>query len=79
MTVMAFSNSPRTRSRPSTARICTIAGFVCAVLALLVAPLIFAVLGIILGVVGAYLGDRPLGWFAAGASLLVLLLTALVI
>jgi hypothetical protein len=52
---------------------------VCAVLALLVAPLIFAVLGIILGVVGAYLGDRPLGWYAAGASLLVLLLTALII
>ena len=76
---MAFSNSPRTRSRPSTARICTIAGFACAVLALLVAPLIFAVLGIILGVVGAYLGDRPLGWYAAGASLLVLLLTALII
>ena len=51
---MAFSNSPRTRSRPSAARICTIARVVGAVLALLVAPLIFAVLGIILGVVGAY-------------------------
>jgi hypothetical protein len=51
---------------------------VCAVLALLMAPLIFAVLGIILGAVGAYLGDRPLGWFAAGASLLVLLLTVLI-
>jgi hypothetical protein len=79
LTAMAFPNSPRARTRPSTARILTIAAFVCAVIALLVAPLIFAILGIILGVVGAYLGDRPLGWYAAGASLLVLLLTALII
>jgi hypothetical protein len=76
---MAFTNSPRARTRPSTARILTIAAFVCALLALFFVPLLFGILGIILGVAGAYLGDRPLGWIAAGASLVVLLLTVLII
>jgi len=39
-----------------------------AVLAVLLSPLIFGLLGLILGIVGAVLGDKPLGWYAAGAS-----------
>ncbi|MEV4542561.1 hypothetical protein ACIBXA_04150 [Micromonospora echinaurantiaca] len=56
------------RPRSNAARICTILGFVFAVLALLLNPIIFGVLGVILGVVGAVLGDKPLGWYAAVAS-----------
>jgi hypothetical protein len=64
---MSYPTSPA-RPRSSAARICTIIAFVFAVLALLISPLIFGVLGLILGVVGAQLGDKPLGWYAAGAS-----------
>ncbi|MGS2614612.1 hypothetical protein ACVCAH_08795 [Micromonospora sp. LZ34] len=56
------------RPRSNAARICTILGFVFAVLALLLNPIIFGILGVILGVVGAVLGDKPLGWYAAVAS-----------
>ncbi|MEU8298339.1 hypothetical protein AB0C04_13775 [Micromonospora sp. NPDC048909] len=56
------------RPRSSAARICTIVAFVFAVLAIFVSPLIFGVLGLILGIVGAVLGDKPLGWYAAAAS-----------
>ncbi|MEV0152297.1 hypothetical protein AB0H57_00940 [Micromonospora sp. NPDC050686] len=56
------------RPRSNAARICTIVGFVFAALAIFVSPLIFGVLGVILGVVGAVLGDKPLGWYAAAAS-----------
>ncbi|MDO3700563.1 hypothetical protein Q3W71_02570 [Micromonospora sp. C28SCA-DRY-2] len=56
------------RPRSNAARICTILGFVFAVLALLLNPIIFGVLGVILGVIGAVLGDKPLGWYAAVAS-----------
>lgn len=56
------------RPRSNAARICTILGFVFAVLALLLNPIIFGILGVILGVVGAVLGDKPLGWYAAAAS-----------
>ncbi|MEV6372164.1 hypothetical protein FXF53_07055 [Micromonospora sp. WP24] len=58
------------RPRSSAARVCTILGFVFAVLALFLSPLIFGVLGVILGIVGAVLGDKPLGWYAAAASVL---------
>ncbi|WP_405092946.1 hypothetical protein OG767_08745 [Micromonospora sp. NBC_01392] len=56
------------RQRSNAARICTIIAFVFAALALFLSPLIFGVLGVILGIVGAVLGDKPLGWYAAAAS-----------
>ncbi|MET9298479.1 hypothetical protein ACIBM8_04485 [Micromonospora aurantiaca] len=64
---MADIHAPA-RPRTNAARICTIVGFVFAALAVFVSPLIFGVLGVILGVVGAVLGDKPLGWYAAAAS-----------
>ncbi|MEU7610776.1 MULTISPECIES: hypothetical protein [unclassified Micromonospora] len=57
------------RPRANAARILTIVGFVFAVLALLLPPIVFGVLGIVAGIVGAVLGDKPLGWYAAAASL----------
>ncbi len=57
------------RPRSSAARVCTILGFVFAVIAILFLPPLFGLAGIALGVVGAVLGDKPLGWYAAGASL----------
>ncbi|WP_328472166.1 hypothetical protein OHA21_09145 [Actinoplanes sp. NBC_00393] len=75
-----------TRTRGTTtnaARICTILAFVFAVGALLVSPLIFGLAAVVLGVVGAYLGDRPLGWYAAAAgaagALLGILLNAIIL
>lgn len=56
------------RPRSNAARICTILAFVFAVLAVILSPLIFGVLGLVLGIVGAVLGDKPLGWYAAAAS-----------
>ncbi|HEX2772892.1 MAG TPA: hypothetical protein VHN18_10750 [Micromonosporaceae bacterium] len=64
---MADMSTPA-RSRTGAARICTIVAFVFAVLAVFLSPLIFGILGVILGAVGAYLGDKPLGWYAAAAS-----------
>jgi hypothetical protein len=64
---MSYETSPA-RPRSSAARICTIIAFVFAVLAVLLSPLIFGLLGLILGIVAAVLGDKPLGWYAAGAS-----------
>ncbi|HEV7711338.1 MAG TPA: hypothetical protein VGP16_24325 [Asanoa sp.] len=64
---MSYPTSPA-RPRSSAARICTIIAFVFAVLAVLLSPLIFGLLGLILGIVAAVLGDKPLGWYAAGAS-----------
>ncbi len=63
----------------SAARICTIVGFVFAVLALLLNPILFGVVGLVLGVVGAVLGDKPLGWYAAGANVAVILLSMLLL
>ncbi|WP_431976337.1 hypothetical protein [Micromonospora haikouensis] len=57
-----------TRPRTNAARICTIVAFVFAALAVFMSPVIFGLLGVILGVVGAVLGDKPLGWYAAAAS-----------
>ncbi|ATO14384.1 hypothetical protein CO540_11620 [Micromonospora sp. WMMA2032] len=56
------------RPRSNAARICTIIAFVFAALAIFLSPLVFGLLGVILGVVGAVLGDKPLGWYAAAAS-----------
>ncbi|MFG2054994.1 hypothetical protein ACGFI9_13275 [Micromonospora sp. NPDC048930] len=55
-----------TRPRGNAARICTILGFVFAVIAIFFPFL--GLVGLILGIVGAVLGDKPLGWYAAGAS-----------
>ncbi|WP_262287405.1 hypothetical protein [Micromonospora sp. MA102] len=55
-----------TRPRSNAARICTILGFVFAVIAIFVPFL--GLVGLILGIVGAVLGDKPLGWYAAVAS-----------
>ncbi|GIF53762.1 hypothetical protein DFJ67_1788 [Asanoa ferruginea] len=64
---MSYPTSPA-RPRSSAARICTIIAFVFAVGAVLLFPLPFGLLGLILGIVAAMLGDKPLGWYAAGAS-----------
>nr|WP_221381449.1 hypothetical protein [Actinoplanes polyasparticus] len=50
------------------ARVCTILAFVFAAVAILFAPIIFGPAAIVLGLVGGYLGDRPLGWYAAAAG-----------
>ncbi|WP_239095686.1 hypothetical protein [Micromonospora lutea] len=63
----------------SAARICTIVGFVCAVLALLLNPILFGVIGLVLGVVGAVLGDKPLGWYAAAANVVAMVLSMLIL
>ncbi|MGR6317944.1 hypothetical protein Q2K19_03145 [Micromonospora soli] len=55
-----------TRPRGNAARICTILGFVFAAIAIFVPFL--GLVGLILGIVGAVLGDKPLGWYAAVAS-----------
>jgi len=71
-----------TRGRPG-ARVCTIIGFVFAGLAVLIYPVYFGFPAVLLGLAGGYLGDRPLGWYAAmagvGGAVLGLLLTAAVI
>ncbi|MFC3505130.1 hypothetical protein ACFOOK_29800 [Micromonospora krabiensis] len=58
------------RPRSSAARVCTILAFVFAVVAIFLAPVLFGLVGLVLGIVGAVLGDKPLGWYAAGASVL---------
>jgi hypothetical protein len=52
----------------SGARICTVLAFVFAVVAILFLPILFGPAAIILGVIGGSMGDRPLGWYAAGAG-----------
>ncbi|MET7833888.1 hypothetical protein GA0070622_5193 [Micromonospora sediminicola] len=54
------------RPRSNAARICTIIAFVFAAIAIFVPFL--GLVGLILGIVGAVLGDKPLGWYAAAAS-----------
>ncbi|SCF31373.1 hypothetical protein GA0074695_5473 [Micromonospora viridifaciens] len=56
------------RPRSSAARVCTIIAFVFAVIAIFFLPPLFGLVGLILGIVGAVLGDKPLGWWAAAAS-----------
>ncbi|MFC4018083.1 hypothetical protein ACFOW4_08985 [Micromonospora sp. GCM10011542] len=67
------------RPRSQAARILTILGFVFAVLALLLNPVIFGVLGVIAGIVGAVLGDKPLGWYAAAASVVAAVISLVII
>ncbi|MGQ5260139.1 hypothetical protein ACTWLT_05225 [Micromonospora sp. ZYX-F-536] len=67
------------RPRSNAARILTIVGFVFAVLALLLNPIIFGVLGVIAGIVGAVLGDKPLGWYAAAASVVAAVISLVII
>ncbi|MCO1596009.1 hypothetical protein M8C17_12640 [Micromonospora sp. RHAY321] len=67
------------RPRGNAARILTIVGFVFAVLALLLNPIIFGVLGVIAGIVGAVLGDKPLGWYAAAASVVAAVISLVII
>ncbi len=67
------------RPRSNAARIVTILGFVLAVLALLLNPVIFGVLGIIAGIVGAVLGDKPLGWYAAAASAVAMVIGLVIV
>ena len=63
---------PLTNPAPShartSARICTILAFAFAVIALFLVPLLFGLIAIVLGVVAATQGDKPLGWYAAGAG-----------
>jgi hypothetical protein len=60
-----------TPARSATAaRICTILGFVFAVVAILFLPPLFGLAGVVLGAIGGALGDRPLGWYAAGAAVI---------
>ncbi|MCW3841026.1 hypothetical protein ONA70_13040 [Micromonospora yasonensis] len=56
------------RPRSNAARICTILAFVFAVIAIFFLPPLFGLVGLVLGIVGAVLGDKPLGWYAAAAS-----------
>jgi len=39
-----------------------------AVIALFLVPLLFGLIAIVLGVIAATQGDKPLGWYAAGAG-----------
>jgi hypothetical protein len=50
------------------ARICTIVAFAFAVIAIFLVPILFGLIAIILGVIAATQGDKPLGWYAAGAG-----------
>ncbi|BEL07118.1 hypothetical protein Q0Z83_053090 [Actinoplanes sichuanensis] len=62
---MSYSTSRRSASA---ARVCTIIAFVFAGLAVLFWPFMFGLVAIILGLVGGFLGDRPLGFYAAVAG-----------
>jgi hypothetical protein len=64
---MANMSTPA-RSNTNAARICTILGFVFAVVAIFIFPPLFGLIGLVLGLVGGFLGDKPLGWYAAAAA-----------
>ncbi|MFJ6197163.1 hypothetical protein [Micromonospora sp. NPDC092111] len=72
---------PHATARPRTnaARICTILAFVFAVVALLISPVIFGIIGLVLGIVGAVLGDKPLGWYAAAANVVAIILGIVIV
>jgi hypothetical protein len=64
-----MSGFPAPARRVTTAaRTCTILGFVFAVVAILFVPPLFGLAAVVLGVIGGGLGDRPLGWYAAAAG-----------
>ncbi|MFI6228188.1 hypothetical protein ACIBCR_12840 [Micromonospora echinospora] len=48
-------------------------------LAVFLSPLLFGVAGLVLGIVGAVLGDKPLGWYAAIASVVGAVVGALLV
>ena len=50
------------------ARVCTILAFVFAAVAVFFIPVLFGLAAVVLGLVGGFLGDRPLGWYAAAAG-----------
>ena len=50
------------------ARVCTIIAFVFAAVAVLFVPVVFGLAALVLGLIGGFLGDRPLGWYAAAAG-----------
>ncbi|WP_249998068.1 hypothetical protein [Actinoplanes sp. M2I2] len=52
----------------SGARVCTILAFVFAAVAVFFVPVVFGLAALVLGLVGGFLGDRPLGWYAAAAG-----------
>jgi hypothetical protein len=62
---MSYSTSHRS---VTAARVCTIVAFVFAGLAVLFWPFVFGLAAVILGLVGGFLGDRPLGFYAAAAG-----------
>ena len=67
------------RPRSGAARVCTILAFVFAVVAILFIPILFGLLAVILGVIGAVLGDKPLGWYAAVASVVAAIISLVII
>ena len=68
MTQSTVPSTTRSGASISAARVCTIIGFVFAAIALFFYPPVFGLAALVLGIVGGALGDRPLGWFAAGAG-----------
>jgi hypothetical protein len=66
---MADMTTPA-RPRSAAARTFTILGLVFAVLAIFLFPLLLGLVAVVLGIVGGALGDRPLGWYAAGAGVI---------
>jgi hypothetical protein len=64
-----MTSYPTPARRASTgARVCTILAFVFAVVAILFLPPVFGLVALVLGVIAGAMGDRPLGWYAAGAG-----------
>jgi hypothetical protein len=60
--------TPQATQPRNAGRIFTIIAFVLAVIALFFLPPILGLAAVILGIIGAYRGDKPLGWYAAGAG-----------
>ncbi|GLY06971.1 MULTISPECIES: hypothetical protein [Actinoplanes] len=56
------------RSTVSAARVCTIIAFVFAAVAVFLAPVLFGLAALVLGLVAGFLGDKPMGWYAAAAG-----------
>ena len=63
-----MTDLPARRTTNTAARVFTILAFVFAALALFFFPPIFGLLAVVLGLIGGFMGDRPLGWYAAGAG-----------
>ncbi|MFD2764627.1 hypothetical protein [Micromonospora eburnea] len=63
-----MAHTHATTGQHSGARIYTIVAFVFAFIAIFFLPPLFGLVGLVLGIVGALRGDKPLGWYAAAAS-----------